>query len=257
MFKPWKFILFFLLCLVLALLINLPIQQVLAQVKLPASVRLNGIDGTLFEGRVEAVTVNEFPLRGIRYRFMPSCLPLLKLCYLADYDQGRVQLAYDLVNGDSEISDSRVEYPAAELLSRMAVALPVKPSGSLVLEIDDLSMLENRPAAVNGRLLWRDLGVNQDDIQINIGDYQVAFSGGTERYDIVFSDLDATLDLSGDGSITAEGQYQVDVRVAAESTMDAQVRTVLELIGKRSSPNKYRIEQQGRLQPGITRQLFP
>jgi hypothetical protein len=229
----------------------------LAQVKLPGSVQLVGVGGTLFKGRAEAITLNQFPLHGVRYRFMPSCLPLLKLCYLLDYDQGRIQLAYDVVNGDSELSGSRVEYPVAELLGRFPLSLPIKPSGSVVLEIDDMSLQEKKLAAVNGRLVWRSLGVSQDDIHINIGDYQVDFSGDTAKYDLVFSDLDAELDLSGDGSITADGQYQVDVRVAAESTIDSQVRTVLELIGKRSSVNKYRIEQQGRLPPKIARQLFP
>jgi hypothetical protein len=137
------------------------------------------------------------------------------------------------------------------------MTLPVKPSGSLRLEIDDMSMLQNKLAAANGRLQWRSLGVNQGDIQINIGDYQVDFSGDATRYEFDFSDLDAQLDVAGDGSITADGQYKIDVRVSAKSTIDSQVRSVLELIGKRSSPNKYRIEQQGRLSPQITRQLFP
>jgi len=257
MFGSWKFVLLFLLFLALALLVNLPVQQVLARVDLPASVQLSGVGGTLFNGRVEVLTVNQFPLRGIRYNFMPSCLPLLKICYRVDYDQGRIQLAYDAVNGDSEISASRVEYPVAELLQRLPASLPIKPSGSLVLEIDDMSLRESRLAAVDGRLLWRDLGVNQGEVQINIGDYQVAFSGDTEQYKLDFSDLDAKLAVSGDGSIGADGQYRIDVRVDGKSTIDAQVRSVLELIGKRSSGNKYRIEQQGRLPPKITRQLFP
>jgi len=257
MFKPWKFVLFFLLCLVLALLLNLPIQQVLGQVELPATLQLGGVDGTLFKGRAAAVTLNRFPLQGVRYRFMPSCLTALKLCYLIDYEQGRIQLAYDLVNGDSELGRSRVEYPVAELLGYFAVKLPVKPSGRLELEIDDMSMLQNRLAALKGRLLWRSLGVNQDDIQINIGDYQVDFSGDGTRYELDFSDLDAELDVSGDGSVTADGQYKVDVRVSAQSAIDSQVRSVLELVGKRSNLNNYRIEQQGRLPPQITRQLFP
>jgi hypothetical protein len=257
MFKPWKLVLFFLLCLVLALLLNLPIQQVLAQLKLPATVQLGGVDGTLFKGRVAALTLNQFPLRGVRYRFMPSCLTVLKFCYLIDYDQGRIQLAYDVVNGDSELGSSRVEYPVMELLNHFPATLPIKPSGSLGLEIDDMSMLQNRLVTVKGRLLWRGLGVNQDDIQINIGDYQVEFSGDATHYEFDFSDLDADLDVRGDGRITADGQYQVDLRVSAESPIDSQVRSVLELVGKRSGVNNYRIEQQGRLPPQIARQLFP
>jgi general secretion pathway protein N len=257
MFRSWKFVLFFVLFLALALLVNLPVQQVLARVEIPASLRLEGVGGTLFNGRVEVLTINQFPLRGIRYNFMPSCLPLLKICYRIDYDQGRMQLAYDAVNGDSEISDSRVEYPVAELIERFPAALPVKPGGSLVLEIDDASVYENKLETVKGRLVWRDLGVNQDEVQLNIGDYQVEFSGDTKQYRLDFSDLDAKLEVSGDGSITADGQYRIDVRVAAKSTIDAQVRSVLELIGKRNGVNKYRIEQQGQLPPRTIRQLFP
>ena len=43
MLKLWKFTLFFLLCLVIALLFNLPIQQVLPYVKLPNTVRAIGM----------------------------------------------------------------------------------------------------------------------------------------------------------------------------------------------------------------------
>ena len=81
MLKLWKFALFFLLCLVVALLINLPIQQVLPYVKLPPTVQLAGIDGNLLKGTAEAVRINDFPFRGIQYRYRPSCIPLLKVCY--------------------------------------------------------------------------------------------------------------------------------------------------------------------------------
>ena len=55
MLRLWKFTLFFLLCLVLALLINLPVKHVLPYVKLPQTVRLTGIDGNLFSGSIEEV----------------------------------------------------------------------------------------------------------------------------------------------------------------------------------------------------------
>lgn len=257
MFKAWKFILFFLLCLGVALVINLPVQQVLAQAKIPPKVRMSGVGGTLFKGRIEVLTLNRFALQAVQYRFMPSCLVSMKVCYRVDYDQGKIMLAYDLLNGDSELDGSQIEYPAAEVFARMQLALPVKPGGSLQLELDELSMRRNKVTRASGRLLWRNLGVDQGDTRINIGDYQLDFDADTEEYKFDFSDLDADLDLSGDGSITADGSYQVDVRVAAESSLDSEVRSVLELIGKRSSVNRYRIAQQGRLSAKIVRQLFP
>ena len=256
MLKLWKFTLFFLLCLVVALLINLPIQQVLPYVKLPAAVQLIGIDGSLLMGRAGEVKINNFPIRGIQYRYMPSCIPLLKVCYQVDYDQGQVQLAYDVLNGDTEISRTSVEYPVARLLAHTPLPALVVPTGRLQLEIDDMSMQQDKLVAVNGRLIWRDLGLDDDGIKIDIGDYQVDFSGDTSTYNFTFSDLNAALDVSGDGSVSSAGTYEVDVKISAETGIAPQVKSILNLVAVRSSVNKYRIEQKGRLPAKITLQLF-
>jgi hypothetical protein len=258
MFKPWKLILFFLLCLVVALLITLPVQQVLPYVNLPQSVRLAGINGSLFTGSVTEVRINDFPLRGIRYRFMPSCIPLLKLCYHVDYDEGQVEPAYDLLNGDTEVSSSLVEYPVATILARMTVPALVKPTGRLQLEIDDLSMLQDKLVSANGKLIWRDLGFDNNGVNVSIGDYQVYISGDAKAFNFTFSDLDAALDVSGDGSVSANGLWEVDVNITAQAGLDPQVKSILNLFAARSSnANQYRIQKKGRLPPNITRQLFP
>jgi len=256
MLKLWKFALFFLLCLVLALLINLPIQQVLPYVKLPPTVQLTGIDGDLLKGRAREVKINDFPLRGIQYRYLPSCILLLKVCYQINYDQGQLQVAYDVLNGDSEISRSSVEYPVARLLAHAPMPLLIIPTGRLQLEIDDMSMQQDKLLAVNGKLIWRNLGIDDDGSKIDIGDYQVDFSGDASAYDFTFSDLNAALDVSGDGSVSSAGVYEVDVRISAENGMVPQVKSILDLVAVRSSVNQYRIEQKGRLPTNITRQLF-
>ena len=257
MMKLWKLTLFFLLCLVIFLLLNLPIKQVLPYVELPPSIRLAGIDGNILKGRAAEIVINEFPVRGVRYRFMPSCIPLLKVCYKVDYDSGRMQLAYDVLNGDAEVSNSRVEYPVTALLAQFPSNLPVRPSGSLQLEIDDMSMQGEQLVAVAGKLVWRDLGLNDDGIRLSIGDYQVAFTGDATRYDFDFNDLNADLSLNGKGSVDAQGAYQLNLRIEGKSGIEPQVRSVLNLVAQRTSVDKYRVEQQGRLPSKMTRQLFP
>jgi general secretion pathway protein N len=256
MLRLWKYTLFFLLCLVLALLINLPVKYVLPYVTLPQTVRLTGIDGNLFSGSIVEVNLNDFPIRGIRYSYMPSCIPMLKLCYHIDYDEGQLQLAYDVLNGDTEVSRSRVEYPVATLLAHLPAPALAKPTGRLQLEIDDMSMQENKLLSVNGKLIWRDLGLDQDGSNVNIGDYQVDISGDVKAYNFTITDLDAALDVSGDGSISAAGTYEVDVRIAPEAGLDPQIKSILNLVAARSSDNKYRIEQKGRIPANITQQLF-
>ncbi|UCH40814.1 MAG: type II secretion system protein N [Gammaproteobacteria bacterium] len=255
MIRLWKFTLFFLLCLVITLLLNLPIRHVLPYVKLPNTLQLVGIDGTVIRGKAREVNVNRFPLRDIDYRYMPSCIPLLKVCYRISYAQGTVQAAYDLLNGDTEVSEVKIEYPASEIAQYLK-AVPVRPDGRLELLIDELGIIDGKPTALNGKLIWRDVGIDDEGIKLNIGDYQIDFTGNGQKYDFKLKDLDASLDVDGKGEIKAGGQYSLEVKIESEASMEPQVKSVLELVAKKTSYNKYRVEQNGRLPPNLTRQLF-
>ncbi len=253
--KAWKYLLFFLLCLAIALLLNLPIRQVLPHIKLPNTVRHAGVSGTVVHGKAREVNLNQFPLRDVSYRFKPSCIALLKLCYQVDYAQGVSEIAYDLLNGDTEVSQARVEYPAAEL-ARFIPNMIVQPEGRLELIVDDMAIVAGKPAAMTGKLIWRDLGMQSDEATLNIGDYQVDFSGNQQQYDFKLSDLDASLDVNGKGDINAGGEYRVDIKISSASTIDPRVKNVLDLFATTVSYNNYRLEKTGRLPPNITRQLF-
>ena len=256
MYILWKYTLIVLLCLTVALLFNLPVQHLLPYVQLPPSMQLAGVDGTVLKGKASELRISDFPLRGIRYRYMPSCIPLLKICYHVVYNRGEIQVAYDLLHGDSEVSRSEIEYPVADLLRLLPDEAPANPSGRLQLRIDDLSMQADKLVAINGRLIWIDLGLNDVGIKIDIGDYQVDFRGDPQRYEFTFSDLNASLDVSGDGTISADGLYQVDVRIEGEAGIEPHVKNVLQRVATRTGFNKYRIKKKGRLSSDVRRQLF-
>lgn len=255
MLKLWKLVLFFVLCLVIALAFNLPLQKVLPHVKLPETIAVAGVDGTVLKGHAREITIDGFPLRDIDYRYMPSCLPLLKVCYRIVYQRGNLKVAYDVLNGDTEVADTSINYPVAEL-AHFVPNLPVRPAGRLELVIDDLSYYEGRPARVTGRLVWHDLGIDDDGIRLNIGDYRVDFTGSPAKYEFDISDIGASLDVDGEGEIRPDGSYTFDVRIVTETGVDPNVRNVLGVVAKSEGYNRYRIQQSGRLSPQATRQLF-
>ena len=255
MIKLWKFTLFFLFCLIIALVLNLPVQQMMQWVKLPQSIQVSGIDGTLISGKAREITINRFPVRDLRYRYMPSCIVLLKVCYRIKYDRGDIQAAYDLLNGDAEVSNTRIDYSVTELMAQLPKQL-VQPAGKIELTIDELSYLEGKPAKVMGNLIWRDLGLDDSGIKVNVGDFQVDFNGDNTQYLFKIKDLDASLDVIGDGEIKPGGLYKIDIRINGESGIDPNVKTVLDLVAANVGYNKYRVERTGRLPPPITRQLF-
>lgn len=255
MVRIWHYFVFFLVCLVVALVLNLPAQHLLQHAQLPNTVRVAGIDGTLLSGRASQVTIERFPLDDVQYRFMPSCLPVLKLCYGIAYDRGELRAGFDLVNGDTEITDTRIDYPVADLMAYMPSPL-VRPVGQLELSVSELSVLDGKPAAINGKLLWRNLGIDDEGIKLNIGDVQLEFSGNPSGYEFTVSDIDASLDVSGDGRIRAGGEYEVDIRIGSVKGMEPQVKQVLGVVAKNVGFNQYRLQQTGRLPPNLTQQLF-
>lgn len=255
MLKSWKFILFFVLCLVVSLALTMPVQHLLPYAKLPNTVRLYGLDGSLVEGRAQQVLANPLILNSVRYRLQPACLVSFKVCYRVSYQQGDLLVAYDTVNGDTEISESRIEYTVAEL-SRFAPNLPITPKGDLELQIDDLSLLQGKPGPMRGRLIGRGLGVAQAEADIEIGDLKIDIVGDGQQYDFKIVDLDASLDVDGKGNLNANGQYRVEVDISSEVTIDPNIRNLLDLTAKKIKYNQYRIDQSGRLPPHITRQIF-
>lgn len=255
MLKLWKFTLFFVLCLVVALLFNLPIQQVLPHVQLPSTLRLAGIDGTLVRGTADEVVINDFPVRDVRYRYMPSCIAMLKVCYKITYAKGDVQAAYDVLNGDTEITRTVIEYQASELAHYLPNAV-MRPVGRLELTIDEMIMVAGKTTALNGKLVMRDLGLDDEGIKLNIGDFQIDFTGDPKQYDFKLQDVESSLDVDGKGEIRANGQYKLDIKIESEGTIDPNIKSVLSLIAANQGYNKYRVEQTGRLPPNLIKQLF-
>ena len=107
-----------------------------------------------------------------------------------------------------------------------------------------------------GRLLWRNLGIDDEGIKIDIGDLQLDFTGDPGGYEFTVSDIDATLDVEGDGIIRAGGEYELDIRIGSEIGIDPQVKQVLGVVAKTVGFNQYRVQQSGRLPPNLAQQLF-
>lgn len=254
MLKLSKYLLFFLLCLALALVLNLPLPHLLARMQLPPNVGLYGVDGSLLRGHIAEARIERFPLRDLRYRFEASCLPLLKVCYGLEYPQGRARVAYDLLNGDTEVDGVDVEYAATELTPYLPPLL-LQPTGRLQLMVGELKIIAGQPAALDAELVWRGLGAESGSEPIDLGDYRLTVAGAAQAYEFRLADLDAALDVDGKGDLVAGGQYSLDIKITSADTIDPQIRNVLDLIATPVSYNNYRIERRGRLPPQLARLL--
>ena len=117
-------------------------------------------------------------------------------------------------------------------------------------------MVQGKPVVLEGKLTWQDMGFDNEGSKIIIGDYLISFTGDGKKYVFKLNNLDDNLDVLGKGECKPDGQYSVDIKIAAENGIDPQVKNVLDLVAAKAGYNHYRFEKKGRLPPKLTRHLF-
>lgn len=256
MFRLWKLTLFFVLCLALSLLANMPAVLVLPQLHLDPALRLSGVNGSILRGRVERADYEALTLERVDYRLQPECLLTLDLCYRFDASEGGLRYAWNMLSGDAVLSDARLALAADRLAANLA-PLPVALTGQIEVELTELKLVDGRPAGLTGNLLWRGLGADDGGSPLRLGDYRAEVSGDEQGYRAEITTLAADLMIEGEASLRADGEYEVDLEIESEAVIDPRAKTLLELFARGSGYNQYRVSRQGRLPPTQLRQLFP
>jgi hypothetical protein len=253
MFKAWKFILFFVICLLLALVVNMPLAHLLPHLVIPPNVQIQALQGNLIAGNVGLVSVNRYPLSDLNYRLKPACFLSLEICYQIDNQQGKVNLSYQLMAGTASIKQSDINLPATEI-KRFNPQLLVSPVGKLHLNIKQLVIKDNKLGDIEGSLIWQDSGFAE--VKTNLGDYQLNVSGDGQNIQFVLSSLDALLTLNGGGLLKADGTYDININIASDTPIDSDIKNILELTTQKTAHNKYRFKQVGKLPAELLNKLF-
>jgi hypothetical protein len=250
--KIWKPTLFFVTCLVVFIAINMPVVLILGQLKLPASIIFHGVTGQLNSGQIEELNANRFPIQDIRYQADLSCLFKFTICYQIDYQNGRAHVSFNLLSSKTEISELDVEYSLADLTPLMSQLLVI-PTGELNLKFDQIMIDQNKIGQIEGIAIWSDAGIEGE--AINLGDYQLDINSEDKSYKVELKDNNATLDIDGNGRLNSDGQYLLDIKIVAKSSLDSGIKSVLELVAKKKGLYEYNLSRQGRLPRQFVDQL--
>jgi general secretion pathway protein N len=240
----WKPALFFLVCLVIALLINMPVSQLLAQVNIPDNVKISRLQGTVFNGQTGELVVNQFPIRQLEYQADLSCLLTARLCYRIDFEDGTAMLSFSPVSKTIEITGFEADIPM-QSLAAMSNQLLVSPSGSLRLKTDNLTIRQGKLVDINGTAIWRNAGIVGEDF--DLGDYQIDIERGIDLYQFMLKDNDGMLDIKGKGILASDGKYTININIRGQAGLDSRIKNVLELIARKKGLNQYLVHRSGQL----------
>ncbi len=248
MTRLWKPGLFFLLCLLVALLINMPLGQLLGIVKIPGNIRVFQPEGSLISGRIDGIDINQLLIQDLEYEANLRCLLSLGLCYQVSNPYGSLQVRYDPIAGSTELTQVNLEYPLQDL-NRMMGTVLVQPTGLLQINFDSVMIVQDKLNDINGTLVWKDAGLAGEDI--NLGNYVLSVGKIEGRYELVIDDIDALLDLAGRASLKADGEYTLDISIRTKSGLEPGIKNALDLVARKQGINQYVVRRTGSLDPAL------
>jgi hypothetical protein len=248
MISIWKPALFFVFCLLITLLLNMPAGYPLARVEFPQQIKISQLEGSLLKGQVGGLSVKKLVIEDLEYKFDISCLITVSLCYRLNFTDGSMLVKFVPISGSLEISRLDAELSMANLAG-LTDQLLVKPAGNLHLISDKLIFEQGKLADIDAIAVWKNAGIAGEDI--DLGDYQLNIARQNQQYLVYLVDKEAVLDVEGKGELKPDGRYSLDININARSGLDANVKNALDLVASKKGLRQYNIRRTGVLDKNL------
>ena len=214
------------------------------------AIRIDGLDGTLGNGHAAAIVYAGKPvLHDLRWRLHPWWLLLGKIDasvtttdphFSAD---GTARIGF----GGLALRDFTA---GGQIKSMLALAgYPFIPlDGAVKLHLDRLDIQGSALGTVKGQAELHELSWGTGDQAARLGDFAADLGNpDAKTTQAKVKTLAGPIDLSGDLSLTASGQYEINLALKPKSGAPQQVVELLKGIGRPDVTGTYRLRQQGRL----------
>jgi hypothetical protein len=238
----WKPALFFVFCLLVTLLINMPVGHLISKIEMPAGVKMSQLQGSLSQGRAASLVVNQFIIQDLEYTFDISCLITLGLCYRLEFEDGSALIRYAPINGSIKVSQADIAISMNNLMT-VSDQLLVKPAGSLQLRSDNLKFIAGKLADIDATVVWKNAGIQGEDI--DLGSYQLDITKDKGSFQISLTDNEAVLDVKGDGDLKPDGRYTLNIDIKSRSGLEPRIKSALEFVTTKKGLNQYQIRRSG------------
>ena len=177
--------------------------------RLPPGIELAGVDGTIWSGRARALAVEGRPFGPIEWSCRPWRLLILEWsCRVGITPQGGA------VSGDVS-GNFGGEIAGHEITGRLpisafeGIATPRGWTGALELDVQEIRIVDRRPAFASGTIYLRSLRAPGASGQM-LGDFELVVGEGTVGGDVLngrLRDLGGPLHVRGVVELSRDGRY--------------------------------------------------
>lgn len=180
--KKWfAFVAIFVSSYVVFLMSSLPLTFVVNQVKLPSSVKLGVVTGSVWDGKISQLTVNNNDIKKVETSL--SFWSLFTLSPSVDINFGDAMIAgpegeltLEVSSDELSISDAKVLISAADVAKVLPLPIPVAASGDMEINISQLTLVTgNKLECLQGdaEAIWTRARVEALDKNVKLGKLSV------------------------------------------------------------------------------------
>ena len=193
------------------------------------SLKVNGVNGTVWKGSASEISSNEIYLRQTKWEIVPSELLKGILTFDVSTYLFNGQLEFNLILGPMNIgaTDIKGNFPD-DILEIIAPFLGV--SSEVVMNINSFTINKKDIDQIEGQVLLNNLVIKGISNGI-MGSYKIdLFERNGEIYGSI-DEISGEVDIAATLSLTLSGKYIVDGVISAKQNTNSQIRTILSFLG--------------------------
>ena len=216
---------------------------------LPPQVRLYDVDGSVFRGHAAQARIEGIVVHDLTWHMHPAALLL-----------GHVSLDLDGVAAGGRTSALATLSPSGRMTLRDVVATATLSGLSPVLGVTSLpadgqvglrlkrAVIDNgHVISAKGQLNLGELSWTLSTPSVALGDYKAEISTDKQGVSAVLDNANAPIELSGRCLLTRSNRWQAHVRLRSKPKAGADVKNLLNNLGRPGPQGWYNVRQQGQL----------
>ena len=229
------------------LLAYLPAEHIVKRLPLPAHTQIQGVSGTIWNGRASSALLNGLPVDDLQWSLSPWYLLTASLhaqLTAGDTrDTGAISLrgpvTYSLVSGTTESEDLSMFLPVDLVIAQLPLPIPVNAGGRFKLDLEEM-VFSSQCVTLAGQGQWLNASVSGTQGAITLGNFTADLT--CDSGDIVVSvkqpnsfGLDADARVSPEFNVSVDGQFKPD------DTLPREVHQAAKFFGQPDAQGFYRI----------------
>jgi len=233
------------------LIATIPAKFALSYVDLPRNVQLQSVSGSIWQGNINRVIVNNITLRDVNWQAQITSLLSGDAEIAVQFGRGKNSLRGDGVlgyNGDGAFArDFLLRTTSGWLINSANVALPVTVKGDVKLQLTKVSQGLPWCQELEGQLSWDKASVDSLLGLVEVGAAKAKLSCDNGKIAVDVKQNSSHLRLSGKATLGEQRRYRFTGALVPGNELPKAIRSNLGYVGKVNSKGEYKLNYSGRL----------